>query len=987
VAKNKDLELALRIRADLKQAQASLKQLEGTLGLTGSAARKAGAGLSETGRAAGRVRNEIGQLPAMLTRLAGLFAAAFSAREVAQAAEAYTQIRNRLALVTDSTESLAQAQDAVFQIAQNSRQPLDATAELYQRIATNADALNLSASGVAGVVDTINKSLAISGTSGQAAEAALVQLGQAFASGTLCGEELNSVLEQAPALAKTLADGLGVPVGKLRELGETGKLSAQNVIQALESQAAAVDQQFSKIQVTGGQAMTALGNSLTRVIGELDQASGASAAFGETILDISQWLDSGQLTDGLLDSMAIWGGVFEAIGADIQSLNLDLDGLADSGSASAQFLAQAFKEMPANLRSAIQLATVEILALFDKAVAYAQYAGKAIEAAFTDATEEAAAQQLEQRIQQINEVRGESVATILEERDAILEGAAADRQRRDEQRKSLEEARAQRQKDIEQLREQAKARGVTLPTAAAGGSDKKAKDVEKYVRQLERQAATLGMSAAEVRAYELAEKGLTGAMQARAAVALELINQEERKRLADADGKQLSGMQAQLLSSQGQQAAAAAIQIEQQYGELVKRLQDRGDAAGLDLVNRFINVEQARAQLEELQAEVDRVFADQGRREQTINTQQQAGLLSEIGAREEILDLNQATSAQIEQLLPKMRELAAVTGDPAAIERLKDLESRLGTLTVEADQFSRSLKAGFETGIQSALQGLATGTMNLREAALSFINSIASSMATMASQELAKMATSGLAGLLGGGQDDANMTAGAAAVTASAGALSVAGSTLVTGAAAIEAAAATLAAANGGGVGGSVVNAGSSSGGSGWLGLITKAASAYFGGGAGGGYTGAYGFAEGGHVRGPGTSTSDSIFAKLSDQEYVVRASVVTQQGMLPLLHDLNARGFAALDDWYGARLAHHSTGGLAGVPAPAMPSPGLGGNRLADPAKSMSATLNNAINLHVYDDPQRIADSAFNSRAGQENFVLMLSRDPARYRSILGIS
>ena len=500
MAKNKDLELALRIRADLKQAQASLKQLEGTLGLTGSAARKAGAGLSETGRAAGRVRNEIGQLPAMLTRLAGLFAAAFSAREVAQAAEAYTQIRNRLALVTDSTESLAQAQDAVFQIAQNSRQPLDATAELYQRIATNADALNLSASGVAGVVDTINKSLAISGTSGQAAEAALVQLGQAFASGTLRGEELNSVLEQAPALAKTLADGLGVPVGKLRELGETGKLSAQNVIQALESQAAAVDQQFSKIQVTGGQAMTALGNSLTRVIGELDQASGASAAFGETILDISQWLDSGQLTDGLLDSMAIWGGVFEAIGADIQSLNLDLDGLADSGSASAQFLAQAFKEMPANLRSAIQLATVEILALFDKAVAYAQYAGKAIEAAFTDATEEAAAQQLEQRLQQINEVRGESVATILEERDAILEGAAADRQRRDEQRKSLEEARAQRQKDIEQLREQAKARGVTLPTAAAGGSDKKAKDVEKYVRQLERQAAIQDMSAADMRA-------------------------------------------------------------------------------------------------------------------------------------------------------------------------------------------------------------------------------------------------------------------------------------------------------------------------------------------------------------------------------------------------------------------------------------------------------------------------------------------------------
>src|SRR5690606_28314711 len=119
-------------------------------------------------------------------------------------------------------------------------------------------------------------------------------------------------------------------------------------------------------------------------------------------------------------------------------------------------------------------------------------------------------------------------------------------------------------------------------------TDQELKSQQQYVAQLERQAATLGKSAEEVRQYELAEKGLTGALQARAAAALELISQEERKRQADADGKTLANLQIQLLSAQGQQAAAAAMQIEQEYGELIERLQARGDQAGLDLVNSLI---------------------------------------------------------------------------------------------------------------------------------------------------------------------------------------------------------------------------------------------------------------------------------------------------------------------------------------------------------------------------------------------------------------
>lgn len=975
----KDLELALRIKADLKQAQAALRQFETTLGNTGNSAKRASAGLASTGTAVSKVRSEIGQLPAMLTRLAGLFAAAFSVREIAQATQAYTTIRNRLALVTSSSEELAQAQDAVFQAAQNARQPLTETAELYQRIATNADELGLSAAGVSGVVDTISKSLAISGTSGQAASAALTQLGQAFASGTLRGEELNSVMEQAPALAKTLAAGLGVSIGQLRQLGADGQLSAQNVIQALQTQAGAVDQQFGKIQITGEQAMTVLGNSLTRVVGELDQATGASSGFANMIQQISQWLDSGQLTNGLLDSLSIWSGVFEAMSADVQGLELDMQGVSAAGDETSKFLLQAFKEMPVNLRSAIQLATTEILSLFDRVVVMARFMEEATASAFNSTTWDDAVRKTNERLAQLNATRDQSIAAIVDERDAILGAAAADRQRREQERKARDEARVQREKDIAELRKQAGDKGVTFAPGGAGntGGDKAAKDAERYVAQLERQSSAIGKNASEVRAYELAEKGLTGTLLARAQAALTVLDAEERKRQSDADSKQLTGIQAQLLAAQGQQAEATALQLEQQYGELMQRLQASGDQAGQALIHKLINVEQAKAQLSELQAQVDRVFAEQARQESSIQTQQQAGLLSELGARQQIIDLHAATASEVEKLLPQMQQLAAVTGDPAAIERVKDLQAQLEQTRDSANDLANAFTSGLQDGLQGALEGLATGTLNLQEAATAFVDGIAASMASLAAQQLSQMATDSLSGLLGGGGDSgAGLVVGAAAVDASAIALTGAGSTLLAGAAALEAAAVSLAAAN------ATAGIGGGSGGSGdsdYFGLAMAVFSAWSGGSGGGAKT----LATGGQVLGPGTGTSDSIPAWLSNTEFVTRAAVVTQPGALSFLHDFNARGMAALDDH--AWRVRHATGGLAGVPAPAFPAPGLGSGQFDGAGKGNGTTVKNAVNLYAVQDPAAVAGMAW-GKAGQEHFMVYLQQNGAQVRQLLGI-
>ena len=144
-------------------------------------------------------------------------------------------------------------------------------------------------------------------------------------------------------------------------------------------------------------------------------------------------------------------------------------------------------------------------------------------------------------------------------------------------------------------------------------------------------------------------------------------------------------------------------------------------------------------------------------------------------------------------------------------------------------------------------------------------------------------------------------------------------------------------------------------------------------------------FADGGHVLGPGTGTSDSIPAMLSNWEFVTRAAVVQQEGALPFLHDFNVRGMAALDDY--ARRVHHATGGLAGVPAPASSAPGRTGTQLAEPAKSMSATLQNSQNFYLVDDPQRIAEVAFGSRQGQDAMIVAISRDPSKFKAALGMN
>lgn len=510
---------------------------------------------------------------------------------------------------------------------------------------------------------------------------------------------------------------------------------------------------------------------------------------------------------------------------------------------------------------------------------------------------------------------------------------------------------------------------------------------ENYLAQLERQAAVLDMNSAEVRQYELAEKGLTGAMLERAKAALALIDAAEAQRQADANARTNVGLEAEFLRAAGRETDAALLEIRTKFAGMRTEFEKAGNEAGLAWLDKLIPVAEAKVRVDDVQREMDRIRAEQQRQEQSVNVQQDAGLITELQARERILEIHRETYAQLEQIRPVLAELAAQPGavGEAASQALYALDAQAQRLMATTTLLQETLRDGLTTGLTEALTGLARGTMTLREAVSALGQSVLDALTRMAAENLAQSITGGVMGLFGGGGNDAaGMTAGAAAVTLSAGALSAAGATLVTGASAIQIAAQALAAANGGSAAAGATSA--AGGGGGWLSAIAG----MFGGGGGAAagastYTGAFGFAEGGKVKGPGTPTSDSILAALSTEEVVIRAASAMQPGATDFLLDFNARGMQALYDWAFQSAYHHNTGGLAGVPAPAMASPGLGTSRLAEPAKSMSTNLKNNVNLYAVQRPEDVAGMAW-GKAGQEHFMVYLQQHGAEVRQLLGL-
>jgi len=238
--------------------------------------------LNETADSADRASRSMNLLGDAMKSLA-VYA---TAKAIIGMADAVTTLNNQLKLSTGSATAAASAYKDLFAIAQRGRVSFTELGTTFAALNRAGKEIGVSQQRMLTITESVANAMAVGGGSAESMKAALVQLGQGMASGVLRGEELNSVMEQTPRLAKAIADGLNIPIGKLREWGSEGKLTSDMVIRALESQSAVLKGEVAGSVMTVSQAWVTLNNATTVAVGQFDAATGFSKALATAVTAI-----------------------------------------------------------------------------------------------------------------------------------------------------------------------------------------------------------------------------------------------------------------------------------------------------------------------------------------------------------------------------------------------------------------------------------------------------------------------------------------------------------------------------------------------------------------------------------------------------------------------------------------------------------------------------------------------------------------------------
>ncbi|HBT3615401.1 TPA: tape measure protein [Klebsiella pneumoniae] len=258
-------------------------------------------GFDSTTRAVNNTERSMSSLSGVAVALA----AALSVKQVSEYADAWATVNNKLANSLRPNEQLADVTERVFNITQQTRSSLDATASLYARLERATRQYGTSADDLAKLTTIINQGFVVSGATAQEAENAIIQLSQGLASGALRGEEFNSVNEQGNRLIGALADSMGVSIGEMRNMAAQGKLTTDVVVNGLLSQGAVIGKEFANTTATISQALQVAGNNVTKFFGENSTVKTGAAIFNDAVVTASE--NIGVLSAALTAAAAIMG--------------------------------------------------------------------------------------------------------------------------------------------------------------------------------------------------------------------------------------------------------------------------------------------------------------------------------------------------------------------------------------------------------------------------------------------------------------------------------------------------------------------------------------------------------------------------------------------------------------------------------------------------------------------------------------------------------
>jgi len=241
--------------------------------------------------------------------------------ELGQLGETSGRIQGQLRLVTDSFAELKAVQADLFVVSQRTRQDMGATVDLYSKVARATSDMLLSQKTLVSFSQAVNNSITVSGAGVQQAEAAILQLGQALASGKLQGDEFRSIAENAPRLAQAIADGMGVSRGELKKLSTEGKLTAETIVSAVVGQFDKLQSEADKIPQTVGQAFQQLRNVIINEITAVNEGPGIGAAAAKGVQLLAENLDVLKAAIAGVVAFKLSGWILEASVMMVQKAN------------------------------------------------------------------------------------------------------------------------------------------------------------------------------------------------------------------------------------------------------------------------------------------------------------------------------------------------------------------------------------------------------------------------------------------------------------------------------------------------------------------------------------------------------------------------------------------------------------------------------------------------------------------------------------------
>ena len=231
-----------------------------------------------------------GKLKGIAATVGGLAAT----KKILGLSDTLASTKARLNLIVDDGGSVGELEKKIMASAQRSRSLYFDTASAVASMGSNAKAAFNGTDEIIAFMEQINKQFVIGGASAQGQSAAMLQLTQAMAAGALRGEELNSILENAPGIARAIESYMGVAEGSIKKYAEEGLITAEVVKNAMFAAADETNAKFESMPKTWAQIWTSMQNK-------------ALSIFAPILTKINQIGNSErftQVTDAIINGLA-----------------------------------------------------------------------------------------------------------------------------------------------------------------------------------------------------------------------------------------------------------------------------------------------------------------------------------------------------------------------------------------------------------------------------------------------------------------------------------------------------------------------------------------------------------------------------------------------------------------------------------------------------------------------------------------------------------